>query len=217
MAPMPQTPGLSARGLTAYSAALIILLGASAWRPFDLATWALEVAPILVVLVILWATHRRFSLTPLLYALIFLHACVLMLGGHYSYARVPLGDWMREWFGLSRNPYDGIGHFMQGFVPAIAARELLLRHTGMSREDSRGGWLFVVVTAVCLAISAIYELVEWAVAVALGQGADEFLGTQGDPWDTQKDMLFAWIGAMVAQWLLARWHDRQLSTLGHRA
>jgi putative membrane protein len=119
---------------------------------------------------------------------------------------------MREAFQLSRNPYDGIGHVMQGFVPAIAARELLLRHTRLER----GGWLFTLVTAVCLAISAIYELIEWQVAVALGQGADEFLGTQGDPWDTQKDMAMAWVGAMVAQALLARWHDRQIAVLPPR-
>jgi len=193
--------------LRLYSAALIALLAVSAWRPYDLATWAMEVAPVFVVLPLLWATHKRFPLTPLLYALIFAHAAVLMLGGHYTYARVPLGDWMRELLQLSRNPYDGIGHFMQGFVPAIAARELLLRHTRLAR----GGWLFTLVTAVCLAISAIYELIEWGAAVAIGQGADEFLGTQGDPWDTQKDMALAWVGAMVAQVLLARWHDRQLA------
>ena len=197
------------RALALYSAALITLLALSGYKPFDLATWVMEVAPVVVVLVVLWASHRRFPLTPLLYALIFIHAVVLMLGGHYSYARVPLGDWMREWFHLSRNPYDGIGHFAQGFIPAIAARELLLRHTKLER----GGWLFVIVTAVCLAISALYELIEWGVAIALGQGAEEFLGTQGDPWDTQKDMALAWIGAMVAQLLLARWHDRQLAAL----
>jgi len=195
--------------LALYSAALIALLALSGWRAYDLATWVMEVAPVFIVLVLIWATRTSFPLTPLLLALIFVHACVLMLGGHYTYARVPLGDWLREWFGLARNPYDGIGHFMQGFVPAIAARELLLRHTGLQR----GAWLFVVVTAVCLAVSAIYELIEWAAAVALGQGAEEFLGTQGDPWDTQKDMLLAWIGAMMAQWLLARWHDRQLAAL----
>ncbi len=203
------TSTLSARALVLYSAALIALLAWSGWRPFDLATWAMEVAPVVIVVLLLWASHRRFPLTPLLYALIFVHAAVLMLGGHYSYARVPLGDWVRDWFALSRNPYDGIGHFAQGFIPAIAARELLLRHTQLER----GGWLFVIVTAVCLAISALYELIEWGAAVAIGQGADEFLGTQGDPWDTQKDMAFAWIGAMVAQWLLARWHDRQLAAL----
>ena len=192
-----------------YGAALVALLALSAWQPYELSTWAMEVAPIAIVLPILLATQRRFPLTPLLYALIFVHAIVLMLGGHYTYARVPLGEWLREAFALSRNPYDGIGHFMQGFVPAVAARELLLRHTKLER----GGWLFVVVTAVCLAISAIYELIEWGVAVAIGQGADEFLGIQGDPWDTQKDMALAWVGAMVAQWLLARWHDRQLAAL----
>ena len=192
-----------------YGAALVALLALSAWQPYELSTWAMEVAPIAIVLPILLATQRRFPLTPLLYALIFVHAIVLMLGGHYTYARVPLGEWLREAFALSRNPYDGIGHFMQGFVPAVATRELLLRHTKLER----GGWLFVVVTAVCLAISAIYELIEWGVAVAIGQGADEFLGTQGDPWDTQKDMALAWVGAMVAQWLLARWHDRQLAAL----
>jgi len=203
------TPTLSARALALYSAALIVLLALSAYQPHDLPTWALEVAPVAVVLIVLWLSHRRFALTPLLYGLIFVHALVLMLGGHYTYARVPLGDWMREVFNLSRNPYDGIGHFAQGFIPAIAARELLLRHTRLER----GGWLFVIVTAVCLAISALYELIEWGVAVALGQGAEEFLGTQGDPWDTQKDMALAWLGAMVAQALLARWHDRQLAAL----
>jgi putative membrane protein len=206
---MPASTPLSPRSLALYSAALIALLAWSGAHPYDLATWAMEVVPVIVVLPILWATQRRFALTPLLYALIFVHACVLMLGGHYSYARVPLGEWMRETFAFDRNHYDRIGHFMQGCVPAIAARELLLRHTGLQR----GGWLFTVVTAVALAISAIYELIEWGTAVALGAGADEFLATQGDPWDTQKDMAMAWIGAMVAQLVLARWHDRQLAVL----
>ena len=203
------TPTFSTRTLALYSAAIVALLAVSAWQPHDLATWAMEVAPIAVVLPVLWATHARFPLTPLLYALIFVHALVLMLGGHYTYAEVPLGEWMRGWFHLSRNPYDGIGHFAQGFIPAIAARELLLRRTRLER----GGWLLVIVTSVCLAISAIYELIEWQVAVAIGQGADQFLGTQGDPWDTQKDMAFAWIGSMVAQLVLARWHDAQLARL----
>jgi putative membrane protein len=200
---------LSPRALALYSAALIAMLALSAWRPYEIVTWAMEVAPVVIVLVILWATRRRFPLTPLLYALIFVHACVLMLGGHYSYARVPLGDWMREGFGLARNPYDGIGHFAQGFIPAIAARELLLRHTGLQR----GAWLFVVIVLACLGVSALYELIEWGAAVALGQGAEEFLGTQGDPWDTQKDMALAGMGAIAAQWLLAGWHDRQLRAL----
>ena len=193
--------------LRVYGAALIALLALSAWRPFDLATWAMEVAPVFVVLPLLWATARRFPLTPLLYALIFVHAAILMLGGHFSYARVPLGFWMQDWFHLARNPYDGIGHFAQGFIPAIAARELLLRHTRLER----GGWLFSVVVLTCLGISAIYELIEWGAAAAIGQGADEFLGTQGDPWDTQKDMALAGVGAVAALALLSRWHDRQIA------
>jgi putative membrane protein len=192
-----------------YSAALTALLALSAWRPHDVPTWAMEVAPVVVVLVLLWATHRRFPLTPLLYALIFVHAAILIYGGHHTYARVPLGFWMQEAFGLARNPYDGIGHFAQGFIPAIAARELLLRHTGLAR----GAWLFTVIVLACLGISAVYELIEWGAAVALGQGADEFLGTQGDPWDTQKDMALAGLGATAAQLALARSHDRQLALL----
>lgn len=201
---------LSPHGLALYSAALVALLALSGWRPFDAGTWVLEVAPVAIVLPLLWLSHRRFALTPLLYALIFAHACVLLLGGHYTYARVPLGEWLREALAFERNHYDRIGHFMQGFVPAIAARELLLRHTALRR----GGWLFTLVTAVALAVSALYELIEWAAAVALGAGAEEFLATQGDPWDTQKDMAMAWLGALAAQWLLARWHDRQLAALG---
>jgi len=203
---MPVHSTLSWRGLLVYSAVLVVLLAASAWRPYELGTWVMETAPVFIVLPVLWFSHARFPLTRLLYALIFVHACVLMVGGHYTYARVPLGEWMRETFHFARNHYDRIGHFMQGAVPAMAARELLLRHTGLRR----GGWLFTVVTAVALAISAIYELVEWGAAVALGAGADEFLATQGDPWDTQKDMLMAWIGAMTAQVLLARRHDDEL-------
>jgi putative membrane protein len=202
-----QTPSVPpAREAWAYTLSMLALLAVSGWRPHEVSTWAMEVAPVFIVLPVLWGTRQRFPLTRLLYALIFVHACVLMLGGHYTYARVPLGEWMREVFDFQRNHYDRIGHFMQGFVPAIAARELLLRHTGLQR----GGWLFTVVTAVALAISAIYELIEWGAAVALGAGADEFLATQGDPWDTQKDMALAWIGAMVAQWLLAHVHDRAL-------
>lgn len=200
---------MTRRGLALYGAALIALLALSAWRPYDLATWAMEVAPVVVVLAILCATRRRFPLTPLLYALIFIHACILILGGHYTYARVPLGDWMQQVFQLPRNPYDGIGHFAQGFIPAIATRELLLRHTGLTR----GAWLFVVIVLACLGVSALYELIEWGAAVALGQGAEEFLGTQGDPWDTQKDMALAGVGAAAALLALSRVHDRQLQAL----
>lgn len=196
----------SARAAWAYTGLMLALLAVSGWRPHETGTWAMEVAPVFIVWPVLWWTRQRFPLTRLLYVLIFLHACVLMLGGHYTYARVPLGEWMRELFDFQRNHYDRIGHFMQGFVPAMAARELLLRHTGLQR----GGWLFTLVTAVALAVSAIYELIEWGAAIALGAGADEFLATQGDPWDTQKDMALAWVGALVAQGLLARWHDRDL-------
>ena len=206
------TSPLGARSLALYSAALIALLAWSGYKPFDLATWVMEVAPVVIVLVVLWVSHQRFPLTPLLYALIFVHACVLILGGHYTYARVPLGDWMQSAFGLARNPYDGIGHFAQGFIPAIAARELLLRHTGLQR----GAWLAVVVVLSCLGVSAVYELLEWGAAVALGQGAEEFLGTQGDPWDTQKDMALAGVGAAAALALLSRWHDQQLAALTAR-
>jgi len=200
---------MTQRTLWIVAAANLLLLAWSGIRPFDATTWWLEVAPVLIVWPLLLATYRRFPLTPLLVGLIFIHACILLLGGHYSYARVPLGDWLQQAFGLGRNPYDGIGHLAQGFIPAIAARELLLRKTPLRA----GGWLFTLVTAVCLAISAIYELIEWAAAVGLGQGADEFLGAQGDPWDTQKDMALAWFGAMLAQCLLARWHDRQMAQL----
>jgi putative membrane protein len=199
----------SPRALGTATLASMGILAWSAWQPHDLATWFMEVAPVLVVLPLLWLTHRRFPLTPLLYTLIALHAIVLAVGGHYTYARVPAGFWVQEWFDLGRNHYDRLGHLMQGFVPAIAARELLLRTTPLRA----GRWLFVLVTLSCLGISAVYELIEFGAAMGLGQGADEFLGTQGDPWDTQKDMLMAWIGAMGAQWLLARWHDAQLARL----
>lgn len=200
---------LDVRGLAAYSVALVGLLAWSGWHPYEAGTWVMEVAPVFMVLPVLWFSHGRLPLTPLLYALIFAHACVLMLGGHYTYARVPLGEWAREAFHFQRNHYDRLGHLMQGIVPAIAARELLLRHTGLQR----GGWLFTVVMAVALAVSALYELIEWGAAVALGAGADEFLATQGDPWDTQKDMLMAGIGALLAQLTLSRWHDRQIARL----
>ncbi|RZU02193.1 DUF2238 domain-containing protein [Rivibacter subsaxonicus] len=203
---------LSSRQLWLYSAALFVLLAWSAVGAHETGTWLMEVAPVLIAVPLLLATRHGFPLTTLLYALIFLHACVLILGGHYTYARVPLGFWMQDWFGFERNHYDRIGHLMQGFVPAIAAREILLRKTPLRP----GGWLFTIVTAVCLAVSALYELIEWGAAVALGAGADDFLGTQGDPFDTQKDMFCAWIGAMAAQLLLGRWHDRQLATLPGR-
>ena len=175
-----------------------LALMASALAPYDRATWWMEVAPVLIVAPLLVATHRRFPLTTLLQVLIAAHALVLIVGGSWTYARVPVGFWLQDVLALDRNPYDRIGHFMQGFVPAIAAREILLRH----RVLRPGGWLFFVVTCVCLAISAVYELIEWAAAVALGQGAEAFLGTQGDPWDTQSDMAMALLGAVLAQLLI---------------
>lgn len=196
--------------LIAASAILVLLLALSGWRPYHRATWAMEVAPVVIALPVLWATYRRFPLTTLLYACIFLHALVLILGGAYTYARVPLGFQIQEILGLGRNPYDKIGHFVQGFVPALVAREILVRG-GFVRGRTMLGFLAI---CVALAISASYELVEWAAALALGQGADEFLGTQGDPWDTQSDMFLALIGAGAAL-LLSRAHDRQLQDLDH--
>lgn len=190
-------------------AAVLAVLAWSGIAPKERGTWLMEVAPVLVVLPLLIATRRRFPLTPLLYVLIALHAVVLCVGGHYTYAEVPAGFWFRDLLGLSRNHYDRLGHLFQGFVPALVARELLLRHTPLRP----GGWLFTLGISVALAVSALYELVEWLAAVILGQGADAFLGTQGDPWDTQLDMFMALLGAIAAQLLLARLHDRQLGAV----
>lgn len=188
---------------------LILLLLLSGLQPYDRATWLMEVVPVLVVLPILFATYSRFPLTNLLYSLIFLHAMVLIVGGAYTYARVPLGFEIAQWFSLDRNPYDKIGHFMQGFVPVIAAREILIRHQILAK----GKMLSFIVICIVLAISATYELIEWAAALALGQGAQEFLGTQGYEWDTQADMFFALIGAIAALLFLSKWHNQQLNKL----
>jgi putative membrane protein len=194
--------------LTLVALVLLALL-VSGLRPYDRLTWAMEVAPVVIVLPLLAVTWRRYPLTTLLYLLVFAHALVLILGGAYTYARVPLGFWMQEALALDRNPYDKIGHFMQGFVPAVAAREILLR--GSYVRGAR--MLAFLVLCVVLAISAAYELIEWAAALALGQGADEFLGTQGDPWDTQSDMFLALIGGSAALLLLSALHDWQLARL----
>ncbi len=178
---------------------------------YDPGVWVMEVLPVFIAVPVLAFTRARFPLTPLVYGLILVHAIILMVGGHYTYARVPLGFWLQEWFDFSRNHYDRIGHLAQGFIPAMVAREILLRQTPLQP----GGWLFTLVTSVALAISAIYEFIEWWTALALGAGADEFLATQGDPFDTQADMLMATLGAALAQVLLARWHDRQVAALGH--
>jgi putative membrane protein len=188
---------------------LIALLALSGYRPYDRGTWLLEVLPVVIALPILWATYRGFPLTTLLYVLIFLHALVLMLGGAYTYARVPLGFQIQDLFHLGRNPYDKIGHFFQGFVPALVAREILIRG-GFVRGRRM---LVFIVLCIVLAISAAYELIEWAAALALGQGAEAFLGTQGDPWDTQSDMFMALVGGVLALTLLSRLHDRQIERL----
>ena len=175
-------------------------------------TWVLEVFPIFLGVPILIATARRFPLTPLAYRLIFVHALILMIGGHYTYAKVPLGFWMRDAFHLVRNNYDRIGHFAQGFVPAVIAREILLRRTPLTSRT----WIFFLVTCICLSISAGYEFIEWGTAVIGGSSADAFLGTQGDTWDTQWDMFTALWGAIISQLLLSRIHDRQLAPLALR-
>ena len=169
----------------------------------------MEVAPVLIAAPILVLTYRRFPLTDLLYALIAVHALVLILGGAYTYARVPLGFWLQDLLDLERNPYDRIGHFMQGFVPAMVAREILLRGAFVAGRRM----LAFICVCIPLAFSAFYELIEWWAALALGQGADEFLGTQGDPWDTQADMFLALVGACAALLLLSRLHDRQMSAI----
>ena len=185
------------------------LLAWSGINPADRTTWILEVFPIFIAVPLLLATARRFPLTPLAYRLIFVHALILMLGGHYTYAQVPLGFWMQRVFGFTRNHYDRIGHLAQGFVPAIVAREILLRRSPLRQ----GKWLFFIVLSVCLAISACYELIEWWSALLGGSAADAFLGTQGDPFDTQADMFMALLGALAAQGLLGRVHDRQVARL----
>jgi putative membrane protein len=193
---------------------LLLLVGAvllvlSGIGPHDRTTWWLEAAPILIAVPILALTARRFPLTPLAYRLIFVHALILMLGGHYTYAEVPAGSWMKDALGLARNPYDRLGHFAQGFVPAIVVREILIRRSPLRR----GKWLTLLVGSVCLAISALYELVEWWAALIGGEAADAFLGTQGDQWDTQWDMFVALLGAVTALLVLSRPHNRQITRL----
>ena len=174
--------------------------------PLDRLTWWLEIAPVLIVLPILFFTHKQFKFTQLAYTLMLVHAIILLIGGHYTYAEVPPFNWLKEIFDLSRNYYDRVGHFAQGFVPAIITREILLKKSPLVA----GRWLFFITCCICLSISAVYEFVEWWVAVYEGSAADAFLGTQGDVWDTQWDMFMALLGAVSAQGLLARMQDRQL-------
>lgn len=185
------------------------LLVLSGLRPYERGTWVMEVAPILLAAPLVVWSWFRFPLTSLLYVLIALHAIILLVGGAYTYARVPLGFWVQDALDLSRNPYDKLGHFAQGFVPALIARELFLR----KRIVRPGGWTAVLSIAVALSVSLVYELIEWGAALALGQGADAFLGTQGDPWDTQSDMGMATLGAVLAVLGCAGIHDRQLAAV----
>jgi len=194
------------RRLLWFTLLLAPVLGWSAIKPHDLFTWLLEVCPIFIGLPVAFAVQRRFPLSGLLLVLLWLHSVILIVGGHYTYARVPLGDWAMEWFGWSRNNYDKLGHFAQGFVPAILTREILLRTSPLKGSK----WLGFLVVSVCLAFSALYELLEWAVAELSGASADDFLGTQGYAWDTQTDMALALVGAVVALLLLARVHDRSM-------
>ncbi len=187
----------------------VVALAVSAVGAAKPGTWLLEVLPAIIAAPVLVLTYRRFPLTPLAYRLILLHAVVLMIGGHWTYAEVPAGDWVRDTFGLDRNPYDRLGHVVQGFVPAIIAREVLLRRSPLRP----GGWLATLVTCVVLAISACWEFVEWWSALIGGAAADDFLGTQGDVWDTQWDMFLALCGAVLSLLLLSRRHDRELADL----
>ncbi|WP_203691079.1 DUF2238 domain-containing protein [Streptomyces sp. SID12488] len=208
--PLPTATDAPRRHLPALLAGLVaVALAVSVWQPHDLMTWFLETVWILIGLPVLVLTWRRFPLTNLLCCLLALHALVLMVGGHYTYAQVPLGDWARDTFGLDRNPYDRLGHLMQGFVPAVLVRELLSRTSPL--RGSR--WLAPLTVCACLAFSAVFEMFEWAAAVIGGAAADDFLATQGDVWDTQWDMFCALIGATLSLLLLSRVHDRQLAAL----
>ena len=194
---------------------LLIFFATLAWsgiHPKDYLTWLLEVMPALVGFIVLVTTRHKFPLTTLAYVLILFHCVILMVGGHYTYAEVPLFDSVRDWFDLERNNYDKVGHFVQGFAPAIIAREILIRNVIVTGR----GWLSFIIVCICLAISAFYELIEWWVAILTGDSAEAFLGTQGYVWDTQSDMMYALIGAILALTLLSKLHDRQISRYEER-
>ena len=204
-------PAVPRRHLPAVAAAVVVAgLAVSAWGPRERGTWFLETVWVLVGLPLVVLAWRRFPLTNLLCCLLAVHALVLAVGGHYTYAQVPLGDWVRDTFGLARNPYDRFGHLMQGFVPAVLVRELLSRTSPL--RGSR--WLAPLTVCACLAFSAVFEMLEWLAAVIGGHSADAFLATQGDVWDTQWDMFCALVGATVSVLVLSRLHDRQLDALG---
>jgi putative membrane protein len=192
---------------------LTVFTGVLVWSaidPKDQFTWFLEVFPALIGFVLIVLTYKKFPLTPLLYTLILIHMIILMVGGHYTYAEVPLFDWIKEVFHQSRNNYDKVGHLAQGFIPAILARELLIRKHVVTASRA---WLNYIVLSIILAFSAFYELIEWWVAVATGEDAEAFLGTQGYVWDTQSDMMYALIGGIAALILLSRLHDRQIKKI----
>ena len=197
------------RGPLVWALVYVSVLIWSAIDPHDVFTWLLEVLPAIVAAFVLLATRQRFPLTPLTYVLLLVHCIILMIGGHYTYAEVPAFNWLQDSLDLSRNHYDKIGHFAQGFVPAMIAREILIR----KRVFAKPVWLPFLVVCFCLAVSAFYELIEWWVALATGDSAEAFLGTQGDPWDTQSDMALALLGAIAALTLLSRWQDRELGSI----
>ena len=186
---------------------LIVVFIWSAMGPYDRLTWWLEVAPVLIALPILFFTRHQLVFTKLAYVLMLIHAIILLVGGHYTYAEVPLFNWLRDTFELSRNHYDRVGHFAQGFIPAIIAREILLKQSPLQK----GKWLFFITCCICLSVSVVYEFVEWWVAVYSGTAANAFLGSQGDVWDTQWDMFIALLGSIAAQVFLATTHDKQLN------
>ncbi len=202
--------GLSSR--EGWTLILVVLIASalSGIGPEDRLTWVLEITPVFIGLPLVLATRRNFPLTPLLYRLLAIHALILILGAHYTYAKTPLGFWAQDLFGFERNHYDRLGHFAQGFIPAVLAREILIRCSPLRSS----AWLFFIVVCVCLAFSAFYELLEWWVAAIGGDAAHEFLGTQGDHWDTQWDMFLALTGAIVSLLLLRRLHNRQLTRMG---
>lgn len=197
---------------TAWIAVFLVVLVWSGIHPHDYPTWLLEVLPAILGGAVLWLTRERYPLTPLVYVLILVHCVILMVGGHYTYAEVPAGEWVRDWLGAPRNDYDKLGHFAQGFVPALVAREILIRNAVVASPY----WRNFFIVCFCLAFSAFYELIEWWVALLSGEAAESFLGTQGYVWDTQSDMFWALTGAILALVLLGRWHDGQLDERGLR-
>jgi putative membrane protein len=207
MAQHPITTLNARQGLALTAAVLAVFLW-SGIGPEDRLTWIMEVIWVVLGVPLLMLTWSRFPLTRLLYILIALHCVLLMVGGHYTYAKVPVGLWVQDWLDLARNHYDRLGHFAQGVVPALLARELLVRKTPLRA----GGWLFYLAVAAAVSFSAFFELIEWWAALIWGGDADAFLATQGDPWDTQWDMFMALIGAVLAQLSLSRWHDRELGS-----